>query len=200
MQVMVYDDRHRPASLDRDPSWRRWSPTEHGAWSESVPGTFVPDASTPGWAELRYRHLVASPEQWDAIRNGRPPGEPRARLITDYSSYNTDVSPPDRSDPRLASRAWLQPHWVGDLTVSMRLDVHRSAGRLRLELIKGGRPGRCEIDLATGEARLSHGELPLGPAAPTGLSLAGTHDLTFANVDGRLTLWVRPPSSRSATA
>ena len=28
------------------------------------------------------------------------------------------------------------------------------------------------------------------PAAPTRISRAGTYDLTFANVDGRLTLWV----------
>jgi signal peptidase I len=190
MQVMVYDDRHRPGSLSRDPAWRRWSPAEPDAWSEAGPGTFVPDAARPDWAELRYRHLVPSPEQWDAIRRGAPPGPPRASLITDYSSYNTDVAAPDRNDPRRAARAWLQPHWVGDLTVSMRLALHRPAGRLRLDLIKAGQPDRCEIDLATGSARLFHGDLALGPAAPTRISREGTYDLTFANVDGRLTLWV----------
>ena len=173
MQVMVYDDCHRPASLDADPSWRRWSPAEPGAWSEAVPGTFVPDAASPGWSELRYRHLVPSPDQWDAIRKGQGPAPPRARLITDFSSYNTDLAARDRGDPRRASRAWLQPHWVGDLTVSMRLAVPRPGGQLRLELIKGGRIGRCELDLATGEARLSHGELVLGPAATTRINGAG---------------------------
>ncbi len=72
----------------------------------------------------------------------------------------------------------------------MRLTVRRPAGRLRLELIRAGRPHRCEIDLSSGLAQLSRDDSPVGPAAPTGITQAGTHDLTFANVDGRLTLWV----------
>jgi signal peptidase I len=190
MQVMVYDDRHRPASLGEDPAWRRWSPAGPGGWSEPEPGTFEPGPSAPGWSVLRYRHLVPGPEQWAAIRNGETPGPARPSLITDFSSYNTDVLPGDRHAPDPAARAWLQPHWVGDLTLSMHLAVRRPAGRLRLELIKEGRSHRCEIDLATGQARLFRDEEPLGPAATTRISRSGTYGLTFANVDGRLTLWV----------
>jgi signal peptidase I len=192
MQVLVYDDRYRPASLDQDPSWRRWTSAEPGAWSEPRPGTFEPGPanSDAGWAELRYRHLVPGPEQWAAIRKGGSPGPARPSLITDFSSYNTGVATEDRNYPEAVARAWRQPHWVGDLTAAMRLDVRRPAGRLRLDLIKGGRSHRCEIDLATGEARLFRDETPLGPAVATRVSEAGTHDLTFANVDGRLTLWV----------
>jgi signal peptidase I len=190
MQVMVYDDRHRPASLGDDPAWRRWSPAVPSTWSESEPGTFEPRPSGPGWSELRYRHLVPTPEQWAAIRRGEAPGPARPSLITDFSSYNTDHADADRNAPRAAARAWFQPHWVGDLTITMRLDVRRPAGRLRLELIKGGRSHRCEIDLATGEARLSRDDEPLGGPAATPIVRAGSYDLTFANVDGRLTLWV----------
>src|SRR5262249_14637087 len=83
MQVMVYDDRHRAGSLRGEPSWLRWSPAEPRAWTESQRGTFVPDRAAPGWSELRYRHLVPAPEQWQAIRAGhRPTGPPRATLIT----------------------------------------------------------------------------------------------------------------------
>ena len=41
------------------------------------------------------------------------------------------------------------------------------AGRLRLELIKAGQSNRCEIDLATGLARLFHGDQTLGEPAAT---------------------------------
>lgn len=194
MQVMVYDDRHRPASLAGDPSWRRWSPAREGAWSETEPGRYEPAApaegSDPGWAELRYRHLVPGPDQWAAIGKGASPGRARPSLITDFCSYNTGLAAEDRDYPGSAARAWRQPHWVGDLTVSMRLDVHQPSGRLRLDLIKGGRSHRCEMDLVTGEARLFRDDTPLGPAAATPIDRVGTHELTFANVDGRLTLRV----------
>jgi signal peptidase I len=200
MQVMVYDDRHRPSSLSQDPAWRRWSSVGPTGWTEPDPGTFEPRPSglgaatdwdsDSGWAELRYRHLVPGPEQWAAIRRGGAPGTVRPSLITDFSSYNTDVATGDRRTPEGAARSWLQPHWVGDLTISMRLDVRRPVGRLRLDLIREGQSHRCEIDLATGEARLFRNESSLGPAALTRISRPGSYQLTFSNVDGRLTLWV----------
>jgi signal peptidase I len=191
MQVMVYDDRYRAASLRGDPAWRRWSTAVPRTWIEPHPGAYAPDRASPEWSELRYRHLVPAPDQWQAIRAGRrPEGPARATLITDFSSYNTDLAAADRGDPRRASRSWLQPHWVGDLTLSLRLAVRQPAGSLRLELIRGGRPHRCEIDLASGEARLSRDGAEPGPAAPTPIARPGTYDLTFAHVDGRLTLWV----------
>ncbi len=164
MQVMVYDDRHRPASLRDDPAWRRWSSTEPGAWSEPEPGTYESGPSATDRAELRYRHLVPAPEQWAAIRQSDATGPPRASLITDFSSYNTDAADEDRDsrNPERAARRWRQAHWVGDLTVSMRLTVRRPAGRLRLDLIKEGRPHRCEIDLATGLAQLAARRLAPG--------------------------------------
>jgi hypothetical protein len=191
MQVMVYDDRHRAASLVGEPSYLRWSAAGPGAWTEPHPGTFIPDRMAFDWPELRYRHIVPSPEEWKSIQSGHLPAGPIGKtLITDYSSYNTDLAILDRKDPRPASRSWLQPHWVGDLTVSLTLTVHEPAGRLRLELIKGGLSNRCEIDLTSGDARLFHGDDELGTAAPTRISHHGSYDLTFANVDGRLTLWV----------
>ena len=61
---------------------------------------------------------------------------------------------------------------------------------MRLELFKAGVSNRCEVDLATGEARLFHGSVALGDAIRTQIARVGTFDLAFANVDGRLTLWV----------
>ena len=69
MQVLVYDDAHRAASLRADPEWRRWVAEPEG-WIETDPGTYMCHASGPGWSELRYRHVVPDPEQWEAIRAG----------------------------------------------------------------------------------------------------------------------------------
>jgi signal peptidase I len=191
MQMMVYDDRHRSASLAGESSFLRWSAAEPDAWTEPEPGTFVPDPTSSDWPELRYRHIVPSPEEWRSIQSGHLPEVPaRKTLITDFLSYNTDLADWDRRDPRATARSWLQPHWVGDLTVSLKLTLGEPVGRLRLELIKGGLSNRCEIDLISGEARLFHGDEELGTAAPTRISRPGTYALTFANVDGRLTLWV----------
>jgi signal peptidase I len=193
MQVTVYDDARRPATLKYDPRWRRWEPSD-GGWSEPAEGTFrfggLPERSD-AWAELRYRNLVPDPEQWQAIREQRLlPVEPRATLITDFSSYNTDLTPQGREHPRAAARPWFQPHWVGDLTLSCRVTVREPRGRLRLELIKAGRSNRCDVDLADGRATLSHEGNALAEPAVTPLSAPGTHELTLANVDGRLTLVV----------
>ncbi len=289
MQMMVYDDRHRAASLGGESTYARWSAEGLRDWTEPEPGTFVPDPTSPDWSEVRYRHIVPSPEDGRSFRPGHQPESPvRKTLITDYLSYNTDLTAwdrrggwdvrltsskhdgrdistedeylivvaavdrvlhfrmfdgdarkivdidekhltekarkidqlrdqikglwpphelteaekvgvieavrailgPNHRDPRPSSRSWLQPHWVGDLTVSLKLTVREPAGRLRLELIKGGVSNRCEIDLVSGEARLFHGDDALGTSATTRVAGPGTYDLTLANVDGRLTLWV----------
>jgi signal peptidase I len=193
MQMLVYDDEHRAAALVSDPRWLRFkpSPQASGGWVENEPGRFASQPNGEDWVDLRYHHLVPSPEAWKAIEAGRPlPAPPRATLITDFNSYNTDVLPDDEKSSRRAARPWFQPHWVGDLTVSMRLKVQEARGAVRLELIEAGVSNRCEIDLATGQAMLFHGDRSQGAAAQTDLTRPGTYKLTFANVDDRLTLWV----------
>src|SRR5262249_5957418 len=85
--------------------------------------------------------------------------------------------------------AWMQPHWVGDLTVSARLKVDAPGGMVRFELIEGGAVNRCEIDLATGKATLLH-EGKVLDEQPCRIAGPGTYDVPFANVDDRLTLLV----------
>ncbi len=184
MQMMVWDDRYRPREFADRPEWQRWQPQTAGAWSEPTAGTFVAKASS-GWSELRYRNLVPDTEQWESLLVGEPmPYPPRASLISDFYAYNSG-SPYVRqvSD-------WNSPHWVGDLTLSCRVTSSADSGQIRLELVEGGVPNRCVIELSTGEARLYHGDTPVGKPASTVMKGKGTHDLQFANVDGRLTLWV----------
>jgi signal peptidase I len=201
MQMMVYDDTHR-AKMLKGPEWRRW--TSSPGWSEvdseQSPGHFKmasgseADKYKLGWAELRYRHLVPDPEQWDAIVNSRElPRPPRATLITDFYSYNTNLTAESSSlveYPRGDQEgAWMQPHWVGDLSFSSRIKVDAPGGRLRFELVEGGTLNHCEIDLATGKATLRHGDKVLGEETCP-IDGPGTYDVTFANVDDRLTLVV----------
>ncbi len=191
MQLMVFDDTHRAKALAQDPRWLRWVAASGCDWPQSPPGVYSPRDHTKGWTELRYHHVVPSPAQWEALRAGEPlPRPPFSTLITDYYSYNTDVSAYDQSHPTGSARAWFQPHWVSDLTIALRLTVRERIGQFRMELIRAGVSNHCDLDLASGLARLYHGDRPLGDAVPTEIIQAGTYDVVFANVDGRLTLWV----------
>jgi signal peptidase I len=186
MQMLVYDDAHRPKHLAGDPSWRRWQTA--GAWKEGPEGQFTSGESGE-WSRLGYHHFVPTQTQWEAILTGKgEAGPPQASLITDFYSYNSLESA--SSEGHIVWSNWYQPHWVGDLTLSCRVEPTASSGLLRLELVRGGVTNRCEIDLATGMGSLHHGDTALGAPAQTGLKGNSVHDVTFANVDGRLTLWV----------
>ena len=149
--------RHRPKALADNDQWLRWQSVTPGGWKtvERAQSLYRCEGqSGDQWVELGYRNLVPDPEQWDAVLSGRTlPRAPRASLITDFYSYNTNMSKQYSDlleEPGMARYAWMQPHWVGDLTLGAKLEVTSSAGEVRLELIKGGVPHRCTIDLATG--------------------------------------------------
>lgn len=194
MQMLVWDDAYQPAALAGKPEWQRWRPTAEAGWKQELstragsPSLYTASASAGDWSELRYQHRVPDPLQWIALlRNEALPGKPRSTLITDFYSYNSRVLDTRRYDPF----DWFQPHWVGDLTLSARVQAReKAAGMLRLELISGGESNRCLVDLATGKATLFHGDQQLGDAVDTPLRDTRAHDVEFANVDERLTLWV----------
>jgi signal peptidase I len=216
MPIAVYDDRFRPISLANRPEWKRWTssstsatvsddPADQGAppasWSEDTTavGRYEATGSAAGeWVELRYRHLVPDPEQWDAVLADRPlPRAPRPTLVTDFYSYNTNLNMIIRRGTRLVDNLrgeegiWKQPHWVGDLFLSATLEVKPNAnpGSVRLELVKAGVPYRCEIDLATGSAQFLRGDESIGQAVSP-IKGSGTYHVEFANIDDRLTLFV----------
>ena len=191
MQMLVYNDAYRPKAFEGKLEWLRWQAGTK--WTEETSGTFFASATEGDqWADLNYRHLVPDPEQWAAAENKKPmPRAPRASLITDFYSYNTNISPA-YYDPWLQeNEGFLQPNWVGDLTVSGHVEVVDTSpkGQLRLTLIEAGVSHRCEIDLTTGTASMFRGDSKLGEA-PSSLRGVGGHEVKFANVDDRLTLWV----------
>ncbi len=196
MQIPVYDDRHQPRATAGRDEWTRWNSEQPGGWNRVERGLshYRCEKPTDDWVDLRYRHVVPDPQQWDALINDRTPRRPaRASLITDFYSYNTNLSAEGsnlvselRGD---AENAWLQPHWVGDLTLSAEVEVASPGGELKLELIKGGVPHRCLIDLSTGKARFVRGDDTLAEH-DTKITKPGRYRLEFANVDDRLSLSV----------
>ena len=112
MQVMVYDDRHRPASLDRDPPGGGGPRRSPAPGRRPSRGPSSPTRRRPDGPSCATATSSPAPSSGTPIRKGRAPGEPRARLITDYSSYNTDVSPP-RSQRPAARLPGLAPAALG---------------------------------------------------------------------------------------
>ncbi len=159
MQMSVYDDRYRPRALAGRDEWRRWQSVTAGGWKavDSGLSQYRGEAkSDDQWVELRYKHLVPDPEQWEAILKDDPlPRNPRSTLITDFYSYNTNLVADGSNivgQPRETRSAWMQPHWVGDLTLSATVEVTSAKGEFFIELVKGGVPHRCIINLESGAA------------------------------------------------
>jgi signal peptidase I len=193
MAMMVYDDSHQAQALRGKPEWRRWTSRTATAWQdESKPddnlSRFSVAASAGQVAELRYRHLVPDPEQWDAVLSEQTlPRAPRPTLITDFYSYNTNQSSSSRGE----DTAWLQPHWVGDLSLSATLEVKEAKGLVRFELVEGGVVNRCELDLQEGVVNVFHGDQQLNRGRSEKLfHKGGTYTVAFTNFDDRLTVTV----------
>ena len=185
LQMIVFDDRFRPKLLADKPEWQRWRATDGTRWSQPNPASYLAKAQSE-WSELRYHHVLPDPAQWTALLDGNPlPSPPKPRLVSDFYAYNAGSTNKRYPDYRI-----IPQHWVGDLTLSARIESRADSGIIRLELIKSGVGNRCEINLQTGVATLFHGDQALGEPANTPLKGQGTHHVKLANVDGRLTLWV----------
>ena len=149
---------------------------------------------------LRYRHIVPQGEHWDAANNndGNKLSELgwEPRLISDFCGYNAYTGGQSRQID-------YGFYWVGDLTLSCRVDVSDSGddAELLFEMNEGYRRYRCRIDVNSGMATLfflddfleegqnAPEERELG-TAETKLTGAGSYDITLANVDNRLCLWI----------
>ena len=136
-----------------------------GAASRPAGSSSIPTSSryqSEGGPEGRVGRAAVSASRPRSRAMGRDPGRPtlprapRATLITDFYSYNTNMSA-DYSNllddvQREQEGAWMQPHWVGDLTLEANLEITSVAAdaSVRLELVKAGLPHRCTIDLGPG--------------------------------------------------
>ena len=215
LQQLVYDDHHPPQVLlekgwpERWQSMRTVTPDEDtvgSGWGVAAKGwqreaggaraLSLDKTAETSW--LRYQHFVPSMNDWlslelhDIVSNS-----PRPRLISDFCGYNMFGvgQRNDFSDPE------DDCFWVGDLTLNATVTISdgvEADSELVLELVEGVRRYRCRFDVAKGVATISHtddleesgtGVIVLGEA-PTALKEPGTYQVTFANVDNRLCVWV----------
>jgi len=205
MMQPVYDNDYADSPLAAAGWPARWQavPSPGGAtWETSDLKSFSTNGAARGEAWLHYRHLVPSAEVWRDVLDGKQGFRPLPKLITDFSPYNTaqlrikrksgSVAVDDEGGlgppPQAHRLGW---HWVGDLIVEFDLEADSAAGKLFVELVRGGRRFRLDLDLATGQAGLSIGGLDqFRPTAATSAGGPGKHHLRFANVDDQLLLWV----------
>ncbi len=212
LQIPVYDDDYPPDAL-LEAGWpERWSSmvqrpgngqladwSDHPAgWALEVDGDersyYL--AATQELTWLRYRNYVPDPFDWDELADGNKL-QWQARLISDFCGYNAYTTT-GRFDASSLRDVDFGPFWVADLTINFQLQLEGPAAEAEivLELVDGIYRYRCRINPTTGSAALvqvdaAHGgdERPVA-SAQTALAGAGTYDVSFANVDDRLCLWV----------
>lgn len=191
----VYDNDFELPEL-RQMGWpSRWGALQdtaetESAWKASEDGkSFSIDRHSQKEAWLVYQHIPPSFATWNSkASNGKPAGWMKPQLITDFCGYNTATTQAQAPQPELRS---LGLHWVGDLALACELDIQSNEGQVFLALVEGGRMMRCELDLASGQAKLAIDGLDqFAPQAATSVEGPGKHQLRFANVDDQLLLWV----------
>ncbi len=216
MMQPVHDTNYIPAKLDSAGMPPRWQP-QNDAWATSDKGRTFKLSSSPDFAWLRYRHIVADYVEWDAIKRGDKPilQGTRGELIADTYAYNTFLNEkvassgfnpgnrPGRLGPQSRQGDFLYravgKNWVGDLAVEADVNVTSDSGELVLDLIEGGWRFQCLIDVASGKAIMSAYD-PAGnqrdfdeattASATTPVKGKGSHRILFSNVDSQLRLWV----------
>jgi len=218
MKQLVYDNDYLTDDMakkgwpTRWTAWPRRAPAGDrpaGSW-QSTDGTLTfstnGSAADPVW--IRYQHFMPTFTDWEALLASNTLVEEfrrqiRPQLITDMYGYNSSVGwVVDRPVPlEYSDSMFLGLNWVRDLVLECELTVENPQGTALLELVAGGVPFRCAIDLATGQATLSietagpqivfegsQGQKTL--SSQTRMRTAGTYRLRLANVDQQLHLWV----------
>ncbi len=174
LQISVYDNDYPERALHQLGWPERWAPVRRDGTFEGIAGWveeqdgWQPDtearsfrlrqASNEDYHWIRYRHIVPAQTDWRQMRavsgdleipahaiefNAQP------QLITDFCGYNAFTGGHgNRYDPGL--------FWVGDLTLTCRVDISevKENAELLLELNEGIRRYRCRIDVNSGQATL----------------------------------------------
>ena len=214
MLQTVHDSRYLAKTMQEAGwplSWQ--SPSAESGWTSSDHGESYQSRATDNVAWLNYRHFFITFDSWSEVFQGTVPSDPPVVPITDFYAYNAQSRPIptyNASGFTTIHPDWLGSHWVGDLAVEGRFSVESDQGTLQLLLVESGRQHVCEIDVQTGEAKLSIRDVssgdswvsadivfqdeegaPVGqPVASTSIQGAGTYQVRYANVDNQILLWV----------
>jgi signal peptidase I len=212
LQQTAYDDSQSPTALLKAGWPERWAamipnpdlagspewlPTQ-GTWEQDAVARSFQVQAGPDWEWLRYRHFVPGELDWERALDGQTANaNPQPQLIADFCGYNAHRG---KAIDNHFDQWMPELYWVGDLTLNARLNVRKLTGEapaILLELVEGVRRYRCEFDLKTGAATLfrsdelkGDGEYQTLATAANVIQGTGRHDISFANVDDRLCLWV----------
>lgn len=186
MRMLVYDNNFQPADWKRH-GWKpRWEPEPNASpWiplDEERAFAINADEAQADWARLRYHHRILVRDSKDVEATARPVDS----LITDDYGYNAGLTEAEYESGFAGIR---DAHWVGDLAIACRLDVDRTAGKLRFELVEAGTPMHCEFDLNTGACRLLRNDEEVA-SSPDGIRQPGRYRVVFSNTDDRLSVSV----------
>ncbi|MBX7166313.1 MAG: S26 family signal peptidase [Pirellulales bacterium] len=172
----------------------RWQSRETAggaAWQAEDQGRrFSVTAKADAASWLAYEHTPPSWNDWQALEQGPLPAGTSVspQLVTDFCAYNTGAT--TATGPPKKQALFAQGlHWVGDLAIDFTCDVAADTGKLLIDLVEAGRHYQCAIELSSGEASLSIDGQVLGKAH-TPVQGSGEYELSFANVDDQLFLWV----------
>ena len=205
MQIGVYDDRHQPRAFQSKPEWRRW--TSPDGWladrAAVSAGTRRSNRANNG-PSCGTVISCLSPSNGTPCSTARPAARPspdaghRLLLIQHEHDGRSSNRLPDESPDRQS--AWMQPHWVGDLTLEADIDVTdcRPGARSGSSSSRAGSP--------TAARSTCHGHGGRDPRRRGAGPLAdnhqghGRHHVEFANVDDRMSLDGRRPILRAAMA
>lgn len=211
IQLTVYDDNY-PARPILEKGWpERWAPAEQsiddgsvGGWKPVETGwvpnreerSYAAASTSKDWQWLRYRHFQPNAAVWseiDEIKNDV--SYVSASLISDFCSFNGFRPPRQFGDLNSPTGTF----WVGDLTLNASVDVTNSNpdSAIRLQLVEGPQTFNATVELVSGKVTLTSmesgnpasGETPLASGQGP-LMASGRHDVSFANVDDRLCLWI----------
>lgn len=215
MLQLVHDTDYIPQPLIDAGFPARWhtpqGTSQGNGWTTSEDQRTYRLAASSEATWLRYRHIIPTRQDWEAIDSGRRPSGiegRRGELINDFYAYNACIYqreaeyPRDRHDVQDVNTRLSGQHWVGDLALECQVEVLGEGGELLLDLVEAGRHHQCRLDLASGLATLTidegrvpfaHGDggQPLAALAQqTVMRGPGTYDVRFANVDHQLLLWI----------
>jgi signal peptidase I len=208
LQLLVHDNDH-PARELLAAGWpEAWAPEDGSNWSADAEArTFRVDPDPQGKVQwLRYTNYVPSADVWTRVLDGKQiVAAPQPQEVRDFYAYNARITARESENavasgrlPDLASRD-IATESVGDLTLSCTVNVLAPQGALTLELVEGARAYHAVIDLKTGQGSLHYRHemsredeklQPAGDSFDTPMKSTGSYDVSFANVDDRLCLWI----------
>lgn len=205
---VVWDNDKQPAALANRNIPARWYAPVENTWTgdhPAQPRAFKHQGGNEDW--IRYRHLVWAPKPDAVSRNylrdpetgamvwepwaWNTPAIPVPGPIDNFLGYNMGLEVP-KANPRQQPRpphAGGEDNWVGDLILECEAELG-DGGELTLELSRG--VNRFQARFADGTVTLSRTGPGQGVIAsrPCRVKSGGSYTIRFANVDGRLRVWV----------